>query len=786
MKIFADLHLHSHYSRATSNEMNIENLEKNAKIKGLNLLGTGDFTHPLWLKELKRNLTEAENKGLFHFKDKDIYFMLQAEVSNIYEQDGKTRKIHNIILSPSFEIVDQINDFLKNYGNLASDGRPILTNINCIELAENLINISKEIMIIPAHAWTPWFGILGSKSGFDSIEECFQEQTKNIFALETGLSCYDKETEVLTDGGWKKFSDVKYSDKICTLDAKSNNIEFQMPMKIHRYQYKGKMYRLKTKRVDLLVTPNHKILYSPCDFRRPPKFILKEAELLFNKSKRFKKNGFWKGKEIDYFILPSVKIKHGSRYYSGLRNKKEKRLPIIPWLKFFGFWIAEGWTTEGKNGDYNVCLSNKNHALISEMKKILENLGYDVYWSERNYTLRIRDYQLFHYLKQFGKCYNKFIPPEIKSLSKELLEIFLEYYIKGDGHVYGRNRKGLSATTSSIRLRDDLQEIALKIGISAYYKLHRKKGTPILSLAYKYKKIYKQKEDTWVIYFIRKNLHTVLPSTIKKYKYVESWIDFEGPVFCVTVPNHVIYIRRNGIPIWCGNSDPPMNWRLSALDRFVLVSNSDSHSPWPTRLGRELNVFDTEMNYKEIIDAIKEKDTKKFLYTIEVDPAYGKYHWDGHRNCNVSLDPKESKKYHDICPVCGKPLTIGVLHRVEELADRPEGFVPKNAVSFRSLLPLSELLAAVYNTQIFSKKVWEESMKLTREFGSELNVLLETPEEKLRLITHERIAEIIVKNRKGELKVQPGYDGIYGRLLLNKSTSIKQPQKRLDSFTNNK
>lgn len=419
MKIFADLHIHSHYSRATSNQMNIENLERFGKIKGLNLIGTGDFTHPNWLEELKGILNE--NNGLFQFKDKNIYFILQAEVSNIYEQDGKIRKIHNVILAPSFDVVDQINDFLKDYGKLSSDGRPILTKINCAELTEKLIGISKEIMIIPAHAWTPWFSVFGSKSGFDSLKECFQDQTKNIFAIETGLS-----------------------------------------------------------------------------------------------------------------------------------------------------------------------------------------------------------------------------------------------------------------------------------------------------------------------------------------------------------------------------SDPVMNWRLSALDSVSLISNSDSHSPWPTRIGRELNVFDTEINYKEIINAIKEKDPKKFLYTIEVDPSYGKYHFDGHRNCNVCLEPRESIKYHNACPACDKTLTIGVLHRVEELADRPEGFVPKNAIPFKSLLPLSELIAAVYNTQPFSKGVWEESMKLVKEFGSELNVLLEASEEKLKLLTHEKIVEIILKNRKGELKIQPGYDGIYGKLLLNKSASIKQPQKRLDSFTNNK
>jgi len=415
MKIFADIHLHSHYSRATSNKMNIENLEKYAKIKGLNLLGTGDFTHPLWLNELKRSLTEKN--GLFQFKDRDIFFMLQAEVSIIYNQDGKLRKVHNVILAPSFEVVEQINDFLKNYGKLESDGRPILTNIDCSELVENLINISKDIAIIPAHIWTPWFSLFGSKSGFNSIEECFKDQTKNIFALETGLS-----------------------------------------------------------------------------------------------------------------------------------------------------------------------------------------------------------------------------------------------------------------------------------------------------------------------------------------------------------------------------SDPAMNWRLSALDRFALVSNSDSHSPWPTRLGRELNVFETEMKYEEVINAIKEKDPKKFLFTVEVDPAYGKYHWDGHRNCNVSLDPKESKKYHELCPVCGKPLTIGVLNRVEELADREEGFVPKNAIPFKSLLPLSELIAFVYNTQTFSKKVWEESMKLVKGFGSELNVLLNANEENLRLLVGEKLSEVIIKNREGKLNVQPGYDGVYGTLILNRNISNKQPQKRIDSY----
>jgi len=398
--------------------MDIENLERYAKVKGLNLLGTGDFTHPLWLDELKRNL--KEDNSFYHFNDSNIFFVLQAEVSNIYN-DGKTRKVHNVLLAPSFEIVDQINSFLSKYGSLASDGRPILTNIDCAEMTEKLIEISKDIMIIPAHIWTPWFSLFGSKSGFDRIEDCFKDQTKNIYALETGLS-----------------------------------------------------------------------------------------------------------------------------------------------------------------------------------------------------------------------------------------------------------------------------------------------------------------------------------------------------------------------------SDPAMNWRLSSLDRFTLVSNSDSHSPWPTRLGRELNVFETNMNYKDITNTIKAKDPKTFLYTIEVDPSWGKYHWDGHRNCDVCLSPKEAIKYRNICPVCRLELTIGVEHRVEELADRPEGFVLENSIPFQKIIPLSELIASVYSTQPFSKKVWTESSKIIKEFGSELNVLLKAPEENLKIVTSEEIVKIIIKNRNGELKIQPGYDGVFGKLVLNDSNYIKQPQKRLDSFIKKK
>jgi len=752
MEFIADFHIHSKYSRATSRNMDVKHLAEWAKLKGITLMGTGDFTHHLWLEELKHNLEDLGN-GLFKYQD--VYFILTVEISSIYSKKDRSYRIHNMIFAPSFKSVDRINEALGRRGNLASDGRPIL-GLDAAELARIIFDIDENCMIVPGHIWTPWFSLFGSMSGFDRIEDCFEEQTQKIFALETGLSCYDEKTELLTESGWKKFPEVNYSDKICTLNIKTDNVEFQNPKRIFNYIYQGKMYRLKTKRVDLLVTPNHRLLYSPCDFRNRKPYSLKEAEQLFNKSKIFKKDGTWIGKNAEFFILPALRMKHGSRHYSGFRLKKEKKVPIKPWLKFFGFWLAEGWTTQGKGGDYNVCVCNNDIDLLNEMKQILESFGYSVY--RRKNLVRVRDCQLFYYLKQFGKCYDKFIPADIKTLSKELLEILLEYYIKGDGHIYGRNKKGLSATTTSVRLRDDLQEMALKIGISAYYKLGYRKGKVFCSPGTK--KIYKQRNDSWIIFFIRHNRPIVLPSTIKKHNYIESWVNYDGLVFCVTVPNHVIYIRRNGIPLWCGNSDPAMNWRLSALDKFTLISNSDSHSP--QKIGREANVFNCELDYKTIREVLKTKDKKRFLYTIEFFPEEGKYHYDGHRLCGIRWSPKETKEHNGKCPKCGKPITVGVMNRVEQLSDRPEGFVPQNAIPFKNFIPLDEIIAEARGVGKGSLAVEKDYHAAIAKFGTEFEILLRATKENLLKGLPPRIAEGILRVRERKVNIKAGFDGEYG------------------------
>jgi len=413
LRAIADLHIHSRYSRATSQRMCIEEIARFAKIKGLNIVGTGDFTHPKWLRELNESLVPESDTGLYKLAknpESPIRFMITTEVSTLFTFENEVKKVHHVILTPSIETAVQINDRLAKYSNLAVDGRPTL-NLNAPHLVEEVMSISSENMIFPAHAWTPWFSIFGAFSGFNSVEECYQDMTKHIHALETGLS-----------------------------------------------------------------------------------------------------------------------------------------------------------------------------------------------------------------------------------------------------------------------------------------------------------------------------------------------------------------------------SDPPMNWRLSKLDRFALVSNSDSHSFWPWRIGREANVFDLkDPSYREVVDAIRLKDKNRFKFTIETDPSYGKYHWTGHRNCHVALSSQDAIKLGNICPVCRRKLTKGVEQRVEELADRPEGFEPHDVIDFRRLLPLSEIIATVLGVDSPStQQVWRIYNLLIEKFGDEYSVLLDASREALGTVVDEAIAEAIVRVREGLVKVVPGYDGVYGRLIIFGEQNIEK------------
>lgn len=418
MKIIADLHLHSKHSRATSKQMDLKNLEKYARVKGLGLLGTGDFTHPIWVKEILSELKEDEN-GILWSEGK-FPFIWQTEVSIVYSQGSKGRRIHYVLLAPDYDAVKKITEYFLSKGRIDYDGRPIF-GINSIELAEKMLELDERIEVIPAHIWTSWFGLMGSESGFDSLKECFGKKFANVNAIETGMS-----------------------------------------------------------------------------------------------------------------------------------------------------------------------------------------------------------------------------------------------------------------------------------------------------------------------------------------------------------------------------SSPDMNWRIKELDDYTLISNSDCHSFWPWRLGREANVLEMdELSYNNILAAVRTR--KGLKETIEVDPGYGKYHFTGHRAHNVFMSPKDALKVRNICPVCRKGMTVGVLQRVDELAARPDGFIPENAIPFKKIVPLTEIISAVNGGGLATKKTWQEYYKLVADERSEYDVLLDLEEKELRRISGDKIADLILKNREGKLEIRPGYDGEYGKLIVGEVPEEKavppvKLQKGLDEF----
>jgi len=228
------------------------------------------------------------------------------------------------------------------------------------------------------------------------------------------------------------------------------------------------------------------------------------------------------------------------------------------------------------------------------------------------------------------------------------------------------------------------------------------------------------------------------------------------------------------------SSDPAMNWRLSSLDRFTLVSNSDAHSP--AKIGREANVFDCALDYQSIREVLKTKDKRRFLYTIEFFPQEGKYHFDGHRLCAVRFSPKQTKEHNNKCPKCGKPLTVGVMHRIEELADRPEGYVPENSIPFKSIIPLDEIIAEAKGIGKASLAIEREYRACVAKFGTEFELLLNASAEELLKNLPERIAQGVLKVRAGKVNIQPGFDGEYGTISIfgqEQSENKKEEQLKL-------
>jgi uncharacterized protein (TIGR00375 family) len=229
------------------------------------------------------------------------------------------------------------------------------------------------------------------------------------------------------------------------------------------------------------------------------------------------------------------------------------------------------------------------------------------------------------------------------------------------------------------------------------------------------------------------------------------------------------------------SSDPAMNWRISALDKYALLSNSDMHSVG--KMGREANVFELEENkvtYNEIIDAITKKDKKRFVKTIEFYPEEGKYHFDGHRNCNFSNNPEE--KNLERCPICGKKLVLGVLHRIGELADRKTGEKPKETIPYDNVIPLNEIIGEVSGRGPYTQSVKKTYDELIAAFGTEFDVLENASEKSMADVAGEEVAKGVMKMRKGDVSIVPGYDGVYGVVSIARTAPPEKPAIRQKSI----
>ena len=411
-------------------------------------------------------------------------------------------------------------------------------------------------------------------------------------------ACYDDKTEILTKNGWKIFKDLTYQDEVATLNREKRQLEFQRPLDIQKYTYSGPIYKYKSQRIDLAVTPNHRILYFPRssffkhlskgNFIEASKLIQRKADigiLLFP--------DIWIGDDQRNFTLPLCEKWIGHPRY---KKVNAKYIDMKTWLEFFGIWLSEGYTTENSRS-YRVGIVTKS----SSIKRWIENLlskmqfKYTIYSSENGkYDFRIYDKQLFDYLKQFGKAHQKFIPQKIKNLSQDKLKILLFSLIKGDGRIiYSKkdsNRFWATYITTSKRLADDVQEIAIKCGYaSRIVKYCRHKDKNLFG---------ENPRDIYHVYISISQLTQLLPKKIKIEKY-------EGKVYCCSVPNEVILVRRNGYAYFCGNSKACDSINIELASKVYGLSISDVNQGI---------VYGTR---------IDETDTDKFLTRFDIDECFG-------------------------------------------------------------------------------------------------------------------------------------------------------------------
>jgi len=359
-----------------------------------------------------------------------------------------------------------------------------------------------------------------------------------LFGANPLTGCYDEKTEILTQDGWKFFKQLTKEDEIFTL-TETNKIEEHKPVKLFEYDYEGDMFQFSTRSIDLLVTPNHQMVVDQIG-SGIRKFV--EAKDFDSNNQRIPKKGIWLGKESQWFFLPRIEFtKYGNEGKTSYKVLKDTlKIKMDEWLKFFGFWIAEGSADNEKiaqNRGYRTFITQVNEIKGKEIETVLNRLPFNYTKENNNYV--ICNKQLWIFLHQFGKKYDKFIPKEIKVLSKRQLKILFDWMVKGDGHV--RKTTGqINYWTSSKRLADDLQEIILKLGWLGTITLEKGGEAEIKGRKIKSNDIYTLGVQKAIHYRLRKNNIKV--------------VSYKGKVYCCEVENHTVFVRRNGRVTWCGNS----------------------------------------------------------------------------------------------------------------------------------------------------------------------------------------------------------------------------------------
>ncbi|PWI47358.1 thymidylate synthase (FAD) [Candidatus Heimdallarchaeota archaeon B3_Heim] len=376
-------------------------------------------------------------------------------------------------------------------------------------------------------------------------------------------SCYDEATQVLTSCGWKNFFDLRKSDDMYTLNSNNHTIELHKPSSIIQERYKGKMYSLKSSKIDLLVTPNHRMYIYPFDTQRakkagskgrgnPSLWEIRTASEIIGKRKAYKKTGKLRRKPTSTVRIKGMVRKHGR----GNTELKPLKLKTNDFLEFLGYYLSEGNIHHSNGSGYDVVLHQGNEKIRNKMYNVIKRLGFKpriVTPKERVPHVRTSSYQLYHYLKKLGKAKSKFIPRDIlNSINKEQANILLNSLMEGDGSKW---HGAWRYYTISEQLADDVQELTLLAGLAANIAISDRSGK-----GHRWKDMYiKYNYPSYVVKILTRQNN---PLVNTHGKINDTWVDYDGNVFCVTVPNGILYVRRNGVPVWCGNSHQLVRHRV--------------------------------------------------------------------------------------------------------------------------------------------------------------------------------------------------------------------------------